>query len=97
MLASLGVLRTSSATGIEKEHTVDIVELDPSGTRTGVVEVEKIENPLAEWKMQLTAEQFAVTRQAGFCRAVLFLRCPAPTPALSLLELGVRPALAANT
>ena len=42
-----------------------IVEFDPSGIRTGVVEVDKIEKPLAEWKKQLTAEQFDVTRKAG--------------------------------
>jgi peptide-methionine (R)-S-oxide reductase len=44
---------------------VRLVEFDPSGTRTGVVEVEKIDIPLAEWKKQLTAEQFEVTRRAG--------------------------------
>jgi peptide-methionine (R)-S-oxide reductase len=49
----------------EKKRLVRIVEFDASGARTGVTEVEKIEKPLAEWKKQLTAEQFEVTRQAG--------------------------------
>jgi len=44
---------------------VGIVEFDPMGNRTGVTEVEKIEKPVNDWKNQLTAEQFRVTRQAG--------------------------------
>jgi peptide-methionine (R)-S-oxide reductase len=44
---------------------VRIVEFDLSGIRKGVVEVEKIEKAAAEWKSQLNAEQFWVTRQAG--------------------------------
>src|SRR5580704_680112 len=59
------VLTKSAALGAGKTHLVRIVEFDQSGTRTGVVEVEKIEKPLAEWKKQLTAEQFEVTRRAG--------------------------------
>jgi hypothetical protein len=45
--------------------TVKIVEFSPSGIRTGVAEVEKVEKPDAEWKRQLTPEQFDVTRKAG--------------------------------
>jgi len=45
--------------------TVRIVEFSSAGVRTGVVQVEKIEKPAAEWRKQLTAEQFAVTRQAA--------------------------------
>ena len=44
--------------------TVRIVEFNPAGARTGVAEVEKVEKPNGEWKKQLTAEQFAVARQA---------------------------------
>jgi peptide-methionine (R)-S-oxide reductase len=58
-------LRTAIAGG----KTVKIVEFDASGTRTGVVEVEKIDKPASEWKKQLTAEQFEVTRHAGTERA----------------------------
>jgi len=58
------LVKSSSAAESGKKQ-VKIVEFDASGTRTGVVEVEKIEKPLAEWKKQLDAEQFAVTRQAG--------------------------------
>jgi peptide-methionine (R)-S-oxide reductase len=47
------------------KKTLRIVEFDASGVRTGVVEVEKVEKPLAEWKKQLTPEQFEVTRRAA--------------------------------
>src|SRR5580658_844921 len=59
------VLKTPSASAADKQREVRIAEFDASGVRTGVVQVEKIEKPLAEWKKQLTAEQFEVTRQAG--------------------------------
>jgi peptide-methionine (R)-S-oxide reductase len=61
------VFKTSSmlAAGIASGKKVRIVEFDPSGIRTGVVEVDKIVKPLAEWKKQLTADQFDVTRNAG--------------------------------
>ena len=61
------LLRTALAA--EKKHLVRIVEFDAAGVRTGVVEVEKIVKPAAEWKKQLTPEQFEVTRQAGTERA----------------------------
>jgi peptide-methionine (R)-S-oxide reductase len=59
------LLKTASAFGTGKSKLVKIVEFDASGVRTGVVEVEKVEKPLAEWKKQLDPEQFEVTRQAG--------------------------------
>jgi len=45
--------------------TVKIVEFDANGMRTGLVELEKIVKPVADWKKQLTADQFEVTRRAG--------------------------------
>jgi peptide-methionine (R)-S-oxide reductase len=48
---------------------VRIVEFSPAGVRTGVAEVEKVQKSAAEWKTQLTPEQFAVARQAGTERA----------------------------
>ena len=59
------ILPAASAFAAEKTRLVRIVEFDPSGARTRVIEVEKIEKPLAEWKKQLTPEQFEVTRRAG--------------------------------
>jgi peptide-methionine (R)-S-oxide reductase len=64
-LPAATLLKTASAFGTGKTKLVKIVEFDASGVRTGVVEVEKIEKPLAEWKKQLDPEQFEVTRQAG--------------------------------
>src|ERR1019366_8446478 len=45
--------------------TVQIVEFDSAGRRKGVGSVEKIGKTNAEWKKQLTAEPFDVTRRAG--------------------------------
>ena len=48
---------------------VRIVEFDASGNKTGVMEVDKVVKTDAEWKKQLTAEQFDVTRKEGTERA----------------------------
>jgi len=48
---------------------VKIVEFDPNGNKTGVVEVDKVVKTEAEWKKQLDAEQFEVTRHEGTERA----------------------------
>ena len=63
--AALAVRNLSAFASSGKKQVVRIVEFDPSGVRTGAVELEKVEKPPAEWKKQLTAEQFQVTRQAG--------------------------------
>src|SRR5580658_907055 len=57
-------LRTASAAPAGKK-TVRIVEFDASGIRTGVMDLEKVEKPVADWKKQLTPEQFGIARQAG--------------------------------
>ncbi len=51
--------------GDAKQHTVRIVEFDKSGKRKGVVEVEKVVKSDAEWKKELSPEQFQVARKAG--------------------------------
>jgi|SRR5579872_5431488 len=48
---------------------VDLVEFDDSGAKKGAVTAEKVAKSEAEWKRQLTPEQYAVTRQAGTERA----------------------------
>ena len=62
---ALQTLPASAASG----KMVRIVEFDAFGVRKGVVEVDKIEKPLAEWKKLLTPEQFHVARQSGTERA----------------------------
>jgi peptide-methionine (R)-S-oxide reductase len=52
-----------------KRKTVKIVEFDDNGKRTGVAELERVEKSEAEWKSQLSAEQFYVARKAGTERA----------------------------
>jgi peptide-methionine (R)-S-oxide reductase len=59
------VLGTASVSASEKKRVVCIVGFDASGTRTAVMEIERIEKPLGDWEKQLTTEQFVVTRQAG--------------------------------
>ncbi len=54
---------------VAKRKTVKIVEFDDSGKRSGVAEVERVEKSEAEWKAQLTPEQFYVTRKEGTERA----------------------------
>ncbi len=53
------------ALGAGAKQTVRIVQFDPSGIRTGVAEVEKVDKSPAEWKKHLTTEQFEIARQAG--------------------------------
>jgi peptide-methionine (R)-S-oxide reductase len=49
--------------------TVRIVQFDSAGKRTGVAALEKVHKTDAEWKAQLTPEQFEVARKAGTERA----------------------------
>jgi len=48
---------------------VKLVEFSDSGERKGVVEVEKVQKSDAEWREQLTPEEFEVARRAGTERA----------------------------
>ena len=52
-----------------KGGMVKIVEFDAAGRKKGVVTVEKVVKTEAEWKQQLSGEQFAVTRKKGTERA----------------------------
>jgi peptide-methionine (R)-S-oxide reductase len=52
-----------------KMKLVKIVDFTDDGKRKGVMEVEKVHKTDAEWKSQLTPEEFQVTRKAGTERA----------------------------
>lgn len=60
-----GALVFRASSGFAAVKKVKIVEFDPTGVRTGVVDVDKIEKPIAEWRKLLDAEQFEITRNAG--------------------------------
>src|SRR5277367_20932 len=62
---AMGLAMRSRAGAAASKRAVRIAEFDASGNRTTVVEVEKIEKPLAEWAKQLTPEQLEITRHAG--------------------------------
>jgi len=61
--AAFGLRASFAATA--GKNLVRIVEFDAAGVRTGVVELEKVEKPLAEWRKQLAPEDFEVTRRAA--------------------------------
>jgi peptide-methionine (R)-S-oxide reductase len=46
-------------------RSVRLVDFSDLGKRTGIVTTEKVVKSDAEWRRQLTPEQFAVTRQKG--------------------------------
>jgi len=62
-VASSGLLQAEAPLG--RDATVEIVEFDDTGKRTGKVALHKVRKTNAEWQKVLTAPQFIVTRQAG--------------------------------
>jgi peptide-methionine (R)-S-oxide reductase len=60
---------TAAFAAASKGGMVKIAEVDATGRKKGVVSVEKVTKTEAEWKQQLSAEQFYVTRKKGTERA----------------------------
>ncbi len=65
-LAGLGAVATRAFAGAK---LIKIATFDASGRRLGVKDVEKIKKTDAEWKAQLSPEQFEVARHKGTERA----------------------------
>jgi peptide-methionine (R)-S-oxide reductase len=60
LLASAPLLKAA-----KDPSTVTIVEFDDHGNRKGVVTLEKLVKTDAEWRKQLTREQYDITRHEG--------------------------------
>ena len=67
--AGISSLLAATDKATRNSKTVKIVDFDANGVKTGVEEVPRIVKSDDEWRKQLNAEQFDVTRHEGTERA----------------------------
>jgi peptide-methionine (R)-S-oxide reductase len=66
LAGGIGVHVLAAASVADKtSHKVRIAKFDAAGNRVGVTEVDRVVKTDAEWKKQLTAEQFDIARKEG--------------------------------
>jgi peptide-methionine (R)-S-oxide reductase len=63
------LLKTAAAKAPNGSDNVTVIGFDDSGKSTGKSQVRKVRKTEQEWKQQLTADQFEVTRNKGTERA----------------------------
>jgi len=64
-----GVSAKSSSDKNQDKDSVTVISFDDTGKKLGKTEVKRVRKTDAEWRQQLNAEQFEVTRHAGTERA----------------------------
>lgn len=63
------VVLAQPAFAFRSRKMVKLVDFTDSGQRKGFIEVDKVEKTDAEWRQQLTPEEYEITRHAGTERA----------------------------